>query len=144
MPAFRCRTGRKGRETHSCTHIPILGQPVVPAHESSGRINAGEVLPWDPQDPVIFSTITLWREQTQSEMSLCAGFETKTQISQLLPGTPRLPTLPKGRHTQQRGYTQPEHRGFIHPIPLGSRAKLDLLGNELRTGQEGQIHARLE
>lgn len=87
MPVFGCRTGRKGRETHGCTHIPVLGQPVVPAHELSGRINTGEVLPWDPQDPVIFSTVTLRREQRRSEVSLHAGFETKTQISHLLLGT---------------------------------------------------------
>lgn len=81
MPALGCRMGRKGGETRRCTHTPVLGQPVVPAHEGSGRVNAGEVLPWDTQHLVIFSTVTLRREQTQSETSPRVGFDTKTLIS---------------------------------------------------------------
>lgn len=122
MSALRCRTGRKGRKTHHCTHTLVLGQPVVPAHEGSGRVNAREVLPWDAQHPVIFGTVTLRREQTQSEMSPCVGFDTKTLIS------PSSCLHPEGQDAQQSGYRQPELRGFIHPMPLGSRANLDLLG----------------
>lgn len=28
--------GEEGQGKHSCTHVPVLGQPVVPAHKGSG------------------------------------------------------------------------------------------------------------
>lgn len=59
MSAFRYSMGRKSRETNYCTHIPVLRQSIVPAHKGSGGVNPREVLPWDPQNPVVFSTVTL-------------------------------------------------------------------------------------
>lgn len=36
MSALGGRTGRKVREMKGCTHVPVLRQPIVPAHEGSG------------------------------------------------------------------------------------------------------------
>lgn len=99
MSAFRYSTGRKGRETNRCTHIPVLRQSIVPAHKGSGRVNPREVFPWDPQNPVVLGTITLGT-QTQSEKLARAGFDTETPVcpSGRCQDTPWLPTLTHQHH----------------------------------------------